>query len=97
MATPQNMILDKQQWKYMVSIMQLRELLEEQARLQSENRIFKQQLDSLQEKADEAAALKLEVNSLAIGLPRERKEAVIMDCSCQTNEPHAAICHFFFE
>lgn len=46
--------------------MQLRELLEEQARLQSENRILKQQMDALQERADEAAVLKTEVYFLLL-------------------------------
>ena len=70
--------------------MQLRELLEEQARLQSENQMFKQQMDILQERADEAAALKVEVPFL---LTKPRKgQAVIPYQGLPKRKVLAVIC-----
>ena len=42
-------------------VMQLRQLLEEQARLQNENQNFRSQVDTLQAKANEAADLRADV------------------------------------
>ena len=45
-----------------LSMMQLRELMEERARLQTENKNFHSQVESLQERASEVTALRSEVS-----------------------------------